>query len=121
MLEPSSENPLNLEAYSHYMGGPQAVFDGNVQKSIAGDYVLFVCVFWYILIAFVLAKYERSSTKIIELSSSFTYLVVACVFKYFVNYFWALTYTYRSFFEQQATAQFPVFISHLFYSTHKTV
>ncbi len=39
MLEPSAENPLNLEAYSYFVTQP-AQFDLNAQKTVAGGCVI---------------------------------------------------------------------------------
>ena len=39
MLEPSLDNPMNIEAYSYFISNPE-LFDHNTQKSIMGDCIL---------------------------------------------------------------------------------
>jgi hypothetical protein len=39
MLEPSPDNPMNIESYSYFISNREQ-FDSNVQKSITGDCVL---------------------------------------------------------------------------------
>lgn len=38
MIEPSSENPLNIEAYSLYIAQPQ-LFDSHAQLSLRGGWI----------------------------------------------------------------------------------